>query len=76
MKNHNSSGFPLEHEFGNVVIFVFVMCHSTAVFHLFAPVRLPRPRVLTTVVPPSFFVSRSRLRLTAYQHCWGRLMMH
>ena len=33
-----------------------------AVFHLFAPVRLPRPRVLTTVAPPSFFFSRSRLR--------------
>ena len=37
-------------------------CHCTAVFHLFAPVRLPRPRVLTTVAPPSFFFSRSRLR--------------
>ena len=39
------------------------MCHGTAVFHLFAPVQLPRPRVLTTVAPPFFFFSRSRLWL-------------
>ena len=38
------------------------ICHVTAVFNLSAPVRLLRPRALTTVAPPFLFSSRSWLR--------------